>query len=604
MSFAFPAVDPETSGRLSHIPVPLSRYLDASFEMGAHDNILNSVARINEISVADADEDSPVLDPQAANERWSVGNLKFKEPVRESVARIINRRKRDEMDRQFFLSQGSSLRRMPAGFAAALVGAVSNPVDLGLMFVPFVGTEAAAVKATTVGGRLLARRLITRETLEQVFPKAPRLTEAMINGVVGQAMFEVPNLVASAQDMADYGPKQAAFNILAGGTFAAGLHGMARLVQRLSRGTQEEMAKQALNQILRDQDVRVHQYVKLDENALREAAKFDESLARSNAKVDIDLVKQKLVDQGGMKMHPERPAAFIAENGEIWTGAAHWTMEGQEFLVRHNGAIRAYNLFDGRVVVESEVARELGVPESDLTSEFFTFKTEEGMTPAEGARFEELLETQPREVAKRQIFEERELRLRDNFFKNPENQKLLDQEVSRQVEEQVELLRREHDPEKKYSELKQREIDRQVAEGKTLTPEEVEARQVPERFEGNEPADLDKEIAELKQELKIEEPEGGEKGAKEAKGEVKDPVAAKAEYAELTTKMRAMIKAGDISSPEFKAAAKAIEDLKNQHGGMPPGQKSPTRAGEAFEPPTPATKSIEAAIECLLRRIV
>ncbi len=108
MSFAFPSIDPETSGNVTDMPIPIGRYLDAAYAQGEHDSILGSIQRMREVSAADADLNSEMLSPEEATKRWGVGDLKFRDPVRESVAQVLNQRKLHEIDREYFLSRGSS----------------------------------------------------------------------------------------------------------------------------------------------------------------------------------------------------------------------------------------------------------------------------------------------------------------------------------------------------------------------------------------------------------------------------------------------------------------------------------------------------------------
>ena len=70
MSFAFPDIDPNTSGTVTHVQVPLDRYLSESFAAGQHDTVLNSLSRISEFNVADDDLTSPILDTETANKKW------------------------------------------------------------------------------------------------------------------------------------------------------------------------------------------------------------------------------------------------------------------------------------------------------------------------------------------------------------------------------------------------------------------------------------------------------------------------------------------------------------------------------------------------------
>jgi len=521
MSFAFPEIDPNTSGSVNHVQVPLSRYLDESYNAGQHDTVLNSLSRISEFNAADDDLTSPILDAKTANEKWGVGNLKFAEPVRESVARLMNQRKRDEMDREFFLNQGSSAGRFLPGMAASVLGSVSNPLDLGLMFVPFVGEEAAAAKASTGVGRLMARRLITRETLRETFPAAPRLTEAVINGMVGQSLFEVPNVIASAQDGADYGPKQAAFNIFAGGAFSAAMHGLGAAMAKLGRGTKEQMAKEALNQMLRDEQIKVHQYVSVDEGAILEKLKFDADAARSAAynNLNMDDVAKAVREKYGEKV--ESPAMLIG--GEIKTGKSHdaiWYGEPKNTRGDYNPDAEGFVTDKGRFVSREEAGQLVGLPdigynhlmfENDkLMSEQIHTANPEQLGTAEFDRYNQLIEENPhlsKTDALKKIMEERSKRRDQYLMSRPEIQELVERERQKSIENFIEAERQKHEQTKqgRFDAMKQAEIDRQIAEGRTMKPEEIQKSTPAAEHDGSQDADLEFEINGLKQDLKLED---------------------------------------------------------------------------------------------------
>jgi len=523
MSFAFPAIDPETSGRVSQMEVPFSRYMGAMYEFGQHDAVLNSLSRMKELTLADMDQDSPVLSVEELNKNWRVGDLKYDRPTKESVARILVQRKRAEMNRQFFLSQGSSKLRFAPGFAAAMIGSVSNPVDLALMFVPFVGEEKAAMKVTTTAGKMFARRLVTRETLKETFPNAPRLVEAIINGGVGQTMFEVPNVIASLQDQADYGLKEAAVNVIAGGTFAAGIHGVvrtfeirkaARLMKIADRATRDAMARSALNSFLRDEAVDVGNLIQLDERALFEASKFDEDARRIKAlrEMDVEEVRKDLYDLYGWKTHPETPAAFIDyATGKVEVGPTHWSSPLNKFLDEYPDAVRAYHLVDDRIVSETYMSKMHGLTPDETTSEYFsTPRDQTFLTEREDATLEYLKEAglSHREAMDR-ILEDRQMRSESNFFKDPENYIRLNEEVQKRAKILMEQQRNEYDQFGEFGRLRQQEIDRQLAEGKVMPPEKVQENLNPAEFDGTSDAVIDQQINDLKQELRVEEKASG-----------------------------------------------------------------------------------------------
>jgi hypothetical protein len=522
MNYAFPDIDPNTVGQTLKVPVPLSRYLEESFASAEHDTVLNSLNRMSEFSAAQSDESSPILDTATANTQWAVGDLKFDEPVRESVARVMNRRKRDEMDRNFFLAQGSSTGRFIPGMATSLLGAVSNPLDLGLMFVPFVGEEAVAAKATTVVGKIAARRLVTRETLQGLVPAAPRLTESVINGVVGQTMFEIPNIIASRQDQADYGPKQAAFNILAGGGFAAAMHGAGMLLSKLGRGTREEMTRQALNQFLKDENIKVDNFVKLDEEAIWAKIRFDQdsTLQKAYDSIVMDDIAKAVREQYGEKI--ASPAVRMAD-GSVHTGPGHeviteklFAERGENYHLDEEGFVTDKGRFIGR----DEAGKLVGLPDrgynhilwaSDkLLTEQISTANPDQLGAAEQNRYYQLLEENPQRskvAALKIIMVERE-RQRDRYLMaQPHIQELVERErqtaVARFMDE--ERTKFEQQKQGRFDQLKQQEIDRQIAEGRVLKPEEIQKATPAREHDGSQDADLDKDIEGLKKDLKIEE---------------------------------------------------------------------------------------------------
>lgn len=550
MSFAFPTVDPETAGTVHQMDVPLSRYLDASYSWANHDNVLNAVSRMQEISAADADQDSPMLSPEEAAKKWGVGNLKFDQPIRESTARILNKRKRDEMDRQFFLTEGHTAGRFIPGFAAGMLGAISNPIDLGLMFVPFVGEERLAAKMTTVGGKMLARRLVTREFLQQAVPQAPHLTESVINGVLGQTLFEIPNLIASHQDQADYGPSQALLNIGVGGAFAATLQQLGRLVSRMGRGTREEMMRTALNQALRDEPVQVHQFVKLDEAALWHASKFDEVTAASKALSTVDMATVK----ESIKSRFQEDVEWIAvafEDGHVVKAKAgeaiHISIPGLlDYADAHPelGMQEGFITSKGRFVDSREEAGRIMGTDYLMSEQLMGGTDPSFLSEAERSLYDRLLEEGKSNVeAHNEAMKFRAQNREEFFFQRPEIQELVQREVDTNVKAEIERMRKEYDQFGVFGELRRREIDKQIAEGRTMTPEEIVRHSPPEKFEDMAEGDVTEEIAALKKDLGIEEkaPEGESKAPKaEEKGALD----------QMIDKVESMIQ--DLSKPSDK----------------------------------------------------
>lgn len=518
MSFAFPDIDPNRQGTVYDVPVPLSRYLDNMYAAGQHDTVLESLNRMTEMSIADADETSPILQTEEANKKWGIGNLKFESPVRESSARIMNQRKRDEMDREFFLGQGASKKRFVPGMAAAILGSISNPVDLGLMFVPFVGEEAVAAKATTAVGRGLARRLVTRETLREVFPRAPLLTESIINGMAGQAVLEVPVVLSAMQDQANYTVGNSLMNIGVGGAFSAAIHGAGHLYSKISRGTKEQMAKQALNQLLRDEPIKVHDYVKVDEAAIWEKIRLDEDavLQKAHASINMDDIAAAVKEVYGETI--DSPAVKMTD-GKIETGPDHATIlsrhydkQGKPLDPTVRNEEEGFVTDKGRFISRDEAGKLVGLPdlgynhlmhENDkLMSEQISTANPEQLGTAEFDRYNKLMEENPqlsKVDALKTIYAERSRR-RDKYLSSlPHIQELIERERQKGIEEFIANARAEHEAKKQgmFDAEKKKEIEKQIAAGKTVPPEEIVKNSPPEKFDGSADGVLDEDIAGL-----------------------------------------------------------------------------------------------------------
>ena len=494
--FSFPQIDPETTGRVERIPIPLDRYLGASFGQGFHDSAFNSVSRYSELTMDNMDESSPMLDPETANQRYAVGDLKFTEPVREVAAQTMNERKRSEMDRQFLLANGFSGGRLAPGIAAQILGGVLNPLDLGLMFIPVVGQEAAAAKIAAAGGgalrQAIARGLITREMIQGSKIAAPRLAEAVIQGTVGQALFEVPNLVASLQDKANYTAADALVNVVGGGIFAGALHSAGALLSRIGRGTKDAMAKQAVNDFLRDQDIRVSDYVQIDEKLLRQAVEFDMVRARAEAiqaiggdMVPIESWARAQIDVNGhLGEVDELNLVRIARD---WIPLKE--AQGKDATIARRLLQRVEGGERDIVTLQNLAARfdlAFNPLERKMPSPYHLGNKIDG---AEALAKSLPLTNAERRAQAAQIQLERRQRLEE----------LVDREFRRRVDELIERKRKEFDPQTGLSQDALREIRTQQDAGRILPPEAIERYMHQERFNEAEIAMVEKDIKTLEE---------------------------------------------------------------------------------------------------------
>jgi len=370
--FAFSQVDPETSGRVTQLPTPIGDYLGAMFHQGEHDSAYHSISRMTEYSLEAGDDASPIIQPEDANKQYGIpGHLKFDRPTRETVAQLMRKRTQDQIDRDFIIQNGSSLLRTAPGLAASFIGGMSNPLDLGMLFIPIVGEEKLALQASVLGRsalrQSLARGALSVEGIARTGIPFPRLTSSMIQGSVGQAMWEIPNALATWQEGGEYTSKQFMTNVLAGGAFAGalhlGIHSAIRLYQTLRPETRELMLRKALSDTLLGNEIDVESLAKLDENALRGAmvGRHMSQLAEAFKSVDIKDVERVVREKYGEQI--ASTAVKDPITGKVYTGSnpksPHYEIlnkyaeemgihEGVEFPDEYRGFVTDTGRFIGR----------------------------------------------------------------------------------------------------------------------------------------------------------------------------------------------------------------------------------------------------------------
>lgn len=263
--YAFGQVDPRTSGEVSAMEVPISRYFGSAASQGYHDSVLDTVMRMHELNVADHD-DSRMLSPEEANNQYGEEGLSWDEPVRESVAKIVKQRHQEERDRHFALSQSDhSVITGITGMGVQMASSLLNPVDLGLMMIPFVGEADKLAEAGSILGRgALSRGIVTRQALKTVTP-FPTLAEHMISGMGYESLAQVPKQIAAQQEHTDPGdPLTNIFNTGAmAGVFHIGTSLALSAIKRMSPMAREAAAKRALDQFIKGDPIDVSREVTL-----------------------------------------------------------------------------------------------------------------------------------------------------------------------------------------------------------------------------------------------------------------------------------------------------------------------------------------------------
>ncbi len=539
-NYSLPQIDPETSGQVTQMYVPLDAYLGASFDQGQHDSAFNSVMRMEEMHLDNVDESSPMLTPEQAQQQYGVGDLKFDQPIRQVAAMTMHQRKKAEMDRNFFLSQGSSKARFLPGMAASMLGGVSNPLDLGLMFIPVVGEERLGAKLATEGAgavrQAIARGMISSEALARNVP-VPRLVGAVLQGTITQAPFELLNLAASHQDQANYTGSDAVRNIVGGGILAGALHSAGALFEKLSHGTKQAMMEQAVNQFLKDEDIRVHDYVMLDEEAIRQRVKFDADKAKYEAlgSINEDAMKQQIFDTYHEKV--VAPAMMLEDGtlvkgkpGEVHIDLLRQLSDERLDKMTHEETIEGFLTESGRFVSREEAAKMMGMNNDFYASENITNEGSlDWMSPDEFDHAHKLMEDgMDKADAINKTLALREQQKRKFFFDRPEIQEKLRVERQSQIDQYIEKQRNQYDEQGAFTKEARAEIQKQQAAGKMLTDEQVNKYFPPDKsFAEQSEEMITKDVENLKRNLETQSKEpatvyrGGDSTTEQLLGKIK-----------------------------------------------------------------------------------
>lgn len=495
MSDILPSIEPEQSGQVTKLDVPVSRYLSESFEAGQGESMYRAVSQTTEDQL-DTGDSSKTLQPDEAQAKYGVGSLKFTQPVKESMANAMAERERNQMDHEMYLYSGATRGRLLPGMAASILGASANPLDLGSMFIPFVG-EAGKVPAATRVGRALQRGLIPMETIEKTGIPAPRLVANMAQGAAWMGMADIPKMYEAHvenQPMPAIGA-----DMVGQAAFAALLHGAGVGLRFISSKTHEVMAKQAMNDFLDDKSISAHTYIPLDEHVIQWQAMEHDRQLREQAANETNLagIKRDIIKEKGE--WPVDAAIKNTETGEVRTGPAHSLIPHDDWseIPREDGFVTD----KGRFVDRKEAAILAGVedPEynhlhlegdKELMSESLDSMSDpDYLHPAERKTFDDIKEQYQMTDAEalNKIREIRQQKRENRILSNPDVQREIEVRrqaaIDRWVEDKKKQLKNPIDP----------EVNR-AAEEPTIPRDQVE------RYAGDDAAldkSLDDDIEEL-----------------------------------------------------------------------------------------------------------
>jgi hypothetical protein len=562
MPFTFSPPRPSMHGLYSRPQIPLGEYLGVAMEQGVHDSMLSSIGNLEEQSLY---RTGNMLDPEDANKKYGLPTLNFDEPIYESEAKLLNERKQAELRRMYYLTHGApdgilSARGL-AGIGAGFIGSIMNPLDFAVNFLPIVGSTAAAARAQALGrGALrqgIARGLLTtEEALAKTVPGAPRLTSSLIQGFTGNFVAEIPHLASALESKENYTPLDSMINITAGTVLSGALHlavtSAARAFQMASNATKEAATRKAVNDFLEGKSPEVHELVKLDENIIRAAVKFDIDAARASAikTLDIEDVKSGIRMKYGEAV---TAAAVRSPDGkETLTGPAHALIGGYSDRVLE-GWQHGFVTSSGRFIDMNEAGIISGL-KGAAGSEDFDWSSSHDQKPYDAeslAVFEEAkmygledhdawneVRKYRREEADRRLFERKDV------------QKAFEEEKERRIQAFVESERTKYDEQGKFERARATEIQRQIAAGKTLTPEQIKEWKFTE--------DRDKAAATLKEQSTTLQQE-----IKDLENEIKSMTPEELEASGHVDKLLDYVEQLDEIKKQTKANLDAIEKATN-----------------------------------------
>jgi hypothetical protein len=300
--FSFSVTEPNQIGQVTKWDVPVNDWLGLKFSSGHADTLGTAIERWAEEPWFDDNK----VRPDLLNRVYGIdGHLTFDKPEPIQRARLMHERKRAELERLAYLESASHSwhsAKAAVGFGAALVGGISHPVDLGLSFLPFIGSEKAAASVAKLGGaswrQALQRGVIAEEAMLGKVPYH-RLTASVIDGTVNQAVMEIPIAIQKHRDKAIYGIEDSVFNIVAGGAFAGAVKGLGLALERAGMlwreadpRMREAVIQDTVNTILTGESPKAHWAMGMDEAAIR--AKVSERVWADNPPMDANSLSSRI----------------------------------------------------------------------------------------------------------------------------------------------------------------------------------------------------------------------------------------------------------------------------------------------------------------------
>ncbi len=176
-------------------------------------NPVSSLIRLSELETNRSENTGePLIDRQELNDKYGKFNLFFDEDEKQSTVDIIVERKKAEINRQSIIQRGPEGRLsnlyLPtlAKFGTAMVTSIADPINLAMMFVPYVGQARFASLVARYG-----------------FTKA-RFAKGAIEGTIGIGAVEPLVYTAAQREQSDYGLVDSFIAVSFGTILGGGLH--------------------------------------------------------------------------------------------------------------------------------------------------------------------------------------------------------------------------------------------------------------------------------------------------------------------------------------------------------------------------------------------
>jgi hypothetical protein len=292
MPFSFPPVERFRSTPYEGRDVP---FLEWGAERFSQAMTQTAGRRLFDLGYETLLDNSRILQPDEANHLYGIpeAGFLFDSPVRESTAKGRRERKEREL---LFQSNAEAAQHSTWSakafftFPFAVAGQLTDPLELAINAIPFVGVGERAAGLARLAGKTvspLAERgaLISAEAIARNM-RYPLLAGRVLEATAGNIVAEIPVAIQNYRDQADYDFADSLANIGMGGLFSAGLHGLGRALDRTGRvlakasnETSERVANTGLSQIIRDEPIDVGREYGIDKQVHLEQVRFDETSA-------------------------------------------------------------------------------------------------------------------------------------------------------------------------------------------------------------------------------------------------------------------------------------------------------------------------------------